>query len=445
MISPPRFALPRSVTRWAVLEAAVFPTVALALAYALNPRLAIGPQVIPWLWLAPLLVALRYGLGPGLESAAVLILGSFLIRDVAPKIEPWPILPMLAGLLTTLFAGQYGSWWIDRLRRSELRSEYFGERIEAITRAFYVTRISHDLLEQSLITRPTSLRTVFVFLRKLLNEHEGRLDNRSAQALLQVLANYCRIEAASLYGVRHSEIDPQPLASIGPDHTLDLSDPLVHQSLEDSAAAYYGVDELLIKNNESRYRLSAPLHASDGTLLGLLAVSDMPLLALEEENLLALAAIIEYYADEAWARRRANDLLRQIPDCPPNFACEIIKLTRLRVAVGLRSTLLRLRVPIDRAEDIFKYINDTRRGLDLYWRLSDSQDYGWLILLLPLSTRTATDGYLSRLDTLFEKRLGAGLQALGCRFEHGELNGDDPMSIIQALLNSEWVNVPHAG
>jgi len=107
--------------------------------------------------------------------------------------------------------------------------------------------------------------------------------------------------------------------------------------------------------------------------------------------------------------------------------------------------LLRLRVPIDRAEDIFKYINDTRRGLDLYWRLSDSQDYGWLILLLPLSTRTATDGYLSRLDTLFEKRLGAGLQALGCRFEHGELNGDDPMSIIQALLNSEWVNVPHAG
>lgn len=433
-----RWLLPQATGPWTAAEAVLFPVLALSSAYALNPHLATGIQVTPWLWIAPLLIALRYGLAPGLGSAAVLMSGSLLMRSFVPNAEPWPTLEMLAGLVTTLFAGQYASWWINRLDKSEAVSTYLSERVEEITRAFYVTRVSHDLLEESLITRPTSLRSVFESLRLLLNEQHGRVDPQSGKALLGVLANYCRIESADLFGAAKNVINPDPVASLGNPRQLIMNDPLVRQSLEDSASTYHTVEELS-EGIDSPYRMCAPLQSSDEQLVGFLAVRDLPFLALQEENLLSISAILQYYADEAWARQSTAKLLRSLPsDCPPDFARECIKLSKLSERNFVRSSLVAFTIPSPGSTKIFEHIESLQRSLDLYWRSTLGADIRRMIVLLPLASEKASSGFIDRIERELCRRFGHDLQHLGGKARTFELTPGSPLpSILNCLETND--------
>jgi len=84
-----RLVAPLAVSRVAVMESLLLPVLVLAVGIWISPLdpLAVRAQ-FPWTWLAPLILALRYGPFAGLTGAAILLAAWFLnIRIRMRKIK----------------------------------------------------------------------------------------------------------------------------------------------------------------------------------------------------------------------------------------------------------------------------------------------------------------------------------------------------------------------
>lgn len=148
----------------------------------------------PWTWLAPIIIALRYGALAGLGSSAIVLAGWFYFHQ--GQWQNFPQLYFLGGLITVMVVGEVASQWRAKTRRAETVQHYLDQRLEHLVRQYYLLRLSHDRLEQELIGRPMSMRDA---LQKL-HTSAGAAD--ATHRLLQLLSQYCQITDASLHAVK---------------------------------------------------------------------------------------------------------------------------------------------------------------------------------------------------------------------------------------------------
>ncbi|MGH8319990.1 MAG: PelD GGDEF domain-containing protein [Steroidobacteraceae bacterium] len=403
-----------SIVVWA--EVVLLPLAALMLAVWLFRARPFTASPYPWLWLVPFLLGLRYGLASAVLATLVLAAGGIAVHLLGISGESVPLIQLAGGAFAALSAGQYSSRWRERLKAARARTDYAEQRLESLTRAFFITRLSHDRLEEALITQPVTLRGALEALRGLSAEEvHGGLSAVAANALLQLLAQYCRFETAALHGYRDGRLDGEPLAALGWRAELARTDPLLTYALEHEQTAYHSVDQLSELEQGGYYRVVFPLIDSTGGRLGVLVVRDLPLLALTEENLCAAAAMLQYFADESWAAAQTADLRHSFPHCPDAFAHELIKLQRLHIRSGVRSTLVVVRARKDDAEvSALDALDAARRGLDLYWREPFGPLVAAMLILLPLAGPATTRGFLERIDSVLRAHgLEGGLEAAG--------------------------------
>lgn len=398
---------------WA--EVAVLPLAGLALAVLLFRARPFTASPYPWLWLIPFLLGLRYGLAPAVLATLVLAVGGIGAHLLGISGESVPLIQLAGGALAALSAGQYSSRWRERLKAAQARTDYTEQRLESLTRAFFITRLSHDRLEEALITQPVTLRGALEALRGVSAEGGGGVSAAAGNALLQLLAQYCRFEAAALHLYRDGRLDDQPLAAFGWHSELVRTDPLLTHALARQQTAYHSVDQLAELEQGGCYRAVFPLVDSAGEALGVLVVRDLPLLALTEENLSAAAAMLQYFADESWAAAETAQLRRSLPHCPATFAHELIKLQRLHLRTGIRSTVVAVRSRRDDPEvSVLDALYTARRGLDLYWREPFGASRAGMLILLPLAGPATTTGFLDRIDSVLRAHgMEGGLEAAG--------------------------------
>jgi len=356
----------------------------------------------PWLWLIPLLLGLRYGLAAAAISSLLLVLGGTAAQQWGISEQAPPLAQIVGGLITALSAGQFRSNWRSRLEASNQVKKYAEERLEALTRAYFITRISHDRLEEAMITQPVTLRAALEQMQSVASRANRGMAGEFAADLLQLLAQYCRFETVSIHLFSEAKPDPAPLAALGPVTPLDLDDPLIRLALEEGRTAFYTVDQLRQFNSKIAYRAVFLLRDSSGKDWALLVVHDLPLLALNEENLAMATAIVHYVADEVRVRNESADLVAQFPCCPPHFAHELIKLHRLRLLAKVRSTLIMLDLSVANvqgaAPEPDAIYRGMRRSLDVYWISPKGDASPGLLILLPLAGPAGARGYLDRLD-----------------------------------------------
>lgn len=415
-----RFAGARPGRR-AWIEAIAIPLIALLLTYTLRPQDPfLFKEPFPWLWLAPALVALRYGLGPGVLSTAVLVL-AFAADRVGALVTPaWPEGQFLGGFVLTLLCGEYGSTWMLRLRRAEQQSEYAEQQLEGLTRTLHITRLSHDRLEQSVISKPVTLRDSLADLRQTLAANAGAVKNGTAERLLYLAAYHGGFERAALYLARDGVLEQTAAATVGTMPALDTDDVLVSRCLTNQVTTYWAVNTLE-DGEQSAYLVAVPARAADGTLIGLLVVAEMPFLFLTEENLLAVSVLLAYFADEVWATRTCPALTRLWPDCPPRFAAEILKLQHVAHTLGLESALVMAALPAD--ADYHKAIHELEsmaRGLDMTWR-SERNGRMILVTLMPFSNDTVAMGYIRRARAWLAEHHGATVSPTSAVFRVASL------------------------
>jgi hypothetical protein len=381
-------------------ETLLLPLLALLIGYVFsrNDPLWVRAE-FPWSWLAPMIVALRYGPIGGLSAAGVLLLGwlGFNREDLSRFPEQY----FLGGLMVVMIVGEISSLWRARIRRERTAQHYMDQRTEQLIRQHYLLRLSHDQLEQELIGRPVSMRDALSGLSALSGAPGD------AQSLLNQLAQFCQISAACLVAVRDDRIEPQPIAQLGGAHEVRPEDPLLRQALE--ARMLTHVSQGLRDAQQTRYLVVAPMLDLGGDLWSA-AGGRNALFALQEETLQTINLLLGYYTDSVAANRLAQPLLQAYPLCPRPFASELQRMEHVNRSAGLCSVVVALELsPQAVQSQMAQQLMRLERMLDRSW-LIEGRNRQWLAILMPLGTGATAEGYLNRIEGWLGQR---GMDSLG--------------------------------
>lgn len=431
-------------TAWQWLETAVLTLLAAAIAYRISPS---DPFLLrsafPWLLFAPALLALRYGALPGLASIAILGTLWLLERNAGLVSGNPPALHLTGALILTLVCGEFAGLWQARLSRAEGSLRYVSEKLDRLTRQHYLLLMSHQRLEQDQLARPVTLRAALARIRRLAAEEAPPGELPGARPLMSLLAQFAQLEVASLHECRAGAPAVQPLAAIGPATPLDPADPIVRHCLDTREICHVQTEPLAGAAGE-RYVVVAPVASSDGRLVALLAVEQMPFLALHQETLSVLAVLLGYYADALGVSRAARIMQRALPGCPIEFADELSRVHRMRLEHDVPSALLLLHLEShpDRA-DFAAFLRRQMRDLDMIWEppAPDAEAPSALLLLLPLADAAAAADAIDRLENALETRYHARFDVARIRAYATQIGPGDPFVALKLFLDLHDVRI----
>ena len=405
------------------------PLVAVVLGFILNPDDPLWIQAsFPWSWFAPIILALRYGPLAGLGAAGML-LSTWLILNVG-QYDTFPKLSFLGGLILVMLVGEFSSLWLARTRRAETLQIYLDQRLEHLTRQYYLLRLSHDRLEQDLISRPMSMRDALRTLRDLGRETDD--PGASAQSLLRLLAQYCQLESAALHRATDDAIEGTALAAMGNPFTLKTDDPLIRQAIESRRLCH--VSQVHADQQaQTQYLIAAPLINLNDEIYGLLIVEEMPFFSLQDETLQTINLLLGYYTDGLAVHLLAEPLCRELPICPPEFAFEVQRLWHLRQSTGIASVIVALEfLPRAVERDLPLQVMRMKRALDEHWLFGDHSRQ-ILATLMPLGDNATAEGYVARLEIWAEQKSAQSLAELGIFPHFISLSHEVPLLALQRL------------
>lgn len=428
---------PELISAWAQwIEALLIPTLAVALAWFLVPRDPLQTQeLFPWVWFAPTLVALRYGVSPGLLSCVPLIV-SWYVADRAGHVPAsFGLEYFFGGGLLVLICGEFSDIWRDRNLRLEESNVYLAERLSRITKRHLLLNLSHDRLEHEMLTRPSSLRDALVQLRSVATTGAPGQAMPGAERLLQLLAQYVNIEAATLYtlvprGEDH-EVGPA-VAQLGEPLPLQPQDELLQLALQQRQLAHIASQELSL-NRQTDQLVVAPLIAGSGTPVAVLAVTRMPFFALNVEHLQMMSVILSYYADSVRNGPAVAAIQQRLPGMPTQFAEELACMLGLQERTGMGSQVLVMRFEGEQGRTIPAEFLRIKRGLDVYWQTA-SRGHPVVAVLMPLASPAAMAGFTQRIEQWLEQRFQGGADALGVRLRPIDFTSEDPVDALARLL-----------
>lgn len=384
---------------WMWVEVCVISLSAAALGFALHPHDPLWiTDEFPWVWVAPILIALRYGVLPGIASSLLLLLVWFFLEK--ENAQHFPKEYFLGGVLLVMLSGQFNIIWEARLMRARQINSYIDERLSQLTHQHHLLILSHQILEQEFFSKPVTLRDAMIRLKLLLNDEQAV--GTTEQALLKLLTQYCQLESAAFFiseGQGYKKI-----CEIGSPPELLASDPLLRYSLEQKTLAHLTIQEL--DENEvhlSPFLIVSPLFLDNGELLGIFAVERLPFFALTTETLQMIAVILEYYADSRNSGTGFQGLRSIFPDIPIEFAQQLSKMTNLQGKFGIESHIVVITLPRNETSMLAaSRLDGMRRALDVGWTVTRTESV-LVVNLMPLSNAKAVEGYFARIDIWFKE------------------------------------------
>lgn len=421
-----------------IAESAALMVAGSAVAVWLSPNdpFGLGAQ-FPWLWLMPGLLALRYGTVLGL-FAGTLLVGAWFLRfqigmsgaDLETAPAAFPQQYFLGGLVLVLGCGQFSDVWHDRLRRVREVNHYLSERLVALTRSHFLLQLSHQRIEHELLVRPVTLRDLLGELRAVTGRETEALPG--AGFILQMLSQSCELETASLHTLSAGTLEAEPVARLGEAGALDPADPMVRAALENDRLAHVQADQAAAV--DSRYLACAPIEANSRERMGLLAIERMPFFALNPENLQLLTVLLGYWADGLAANRLTRPILALRPDCPPDFALEVVRLHALRRQADIDSAMVAF--VFDRSTETANLAGQIRRlprSLDLVWEIETPQRLV-MVHLLALAGPAAIEGFLARIEGVLRAQFDTDFAQSHVAVQVARLTEAEPEWTLDDLL-----------
>ena len=410
-----RWLTPVSTRPIAVVEVIVVMVAVLVAAALVGGSDPLGiSRPFPWIWLFPLVLALRYGTLLGMVAVVMMVAGWYGLYPVHTS-EAFPVPFFIGGAIQTLVGGHFGDTWGMRSARARALNEYLNDRLVSLTNSHYLLHLSHERLEKDLLTRPATLRDSITRLRQTTapaaaEAARGGLPN--ANDFLEFLAQVSQLEIAAIVPARNGTLvaSGDVAARVGEPFAISVSDPLVRHCLETRSLAHLTNVEGAAESN-TQYVACAPLQTSNGDLLGVLVIKRMPFLSLNHDNLQFLLVLLGYYADGVDHAAVAHRIMDEVPSVPYDFAVDLGRVERLQRDAGIESSVIALVFPRDEEGDsLLEHINRRRRSLDLTWSLQ-TPNHSIFLNLMPATDPAGVDGYLSRIEGSLHAQFGLSLEA----------------------------------
>ncbi|MDB0525549.1 PelD GGDEF domain-containing protein [Ralstonia solanacearum] len=434
-----RVIAPTITRRTPILETIGATMVAIGIVWLFEPGnpLLLG-HGFPWIWLVPLILALRYGTLLG-AVAALVVVGAWWVfygQGVFPRMY------FLGGLMMMLVGGQYGDIWGARLSRARIVNGYLNDRLAALTKNHFLLRLSHERLENDLLAKPTTLRDTLTQLRNLAlaaREHASSDDAPDVAQLpgatqfLQWAAQACQLEVAAMVRVTGNRVDPEPVARVGTPFEIAADDPLVQHCIDTHTLGHPQAPELRHEDG-SRYVACAPVLSGADELIGIVVVQQMPFLSLSYENLQFLLVLLGYYADGVRHLTVSSEILDLVPDAPYEFALDLGRLARLHRDTGIDSSVVALIFGHDEASDaLFEQVVRSRRALDVVWQVRGSARRA-IVTLMPLSGAGAVSAYLVRIEDSLRAQFGVDFEAAHISVQTLHVTGEHPGEALARFI-----------
>lgn len=419
---------------WSMFETLLLTAAAVGIGLWLRPAdpMALGAE-FHWILLVPVVVALRYGGLVGVWAMLCLIGCWFALQSYGVySQQAFPEGAMLGGLVLTLIAGEFSDLWRTRLMRADSSASYSLERLKNLTQRFVLLRLSHDRLEENLLTKPYTVRDALLRLRGLTLEESREISLPAGDDLLGILADYCQLQRAALYACWDDVIHETPAALLGENKPLEKNNALLAHAMENRLLAH--VQQEREEHYHGAYLVAAPVSNSAGDIIGVLVVERMPFLSVNHENLQLLSVLLNFYADVVYAGKEAQSLLQQWPELPFQMAREMVALSRLREE-GKVETSLTLFVADDseQAGLILDALGRGLRSLDLAWWVSDRT----LLIMMPMTGVSGLEGFVLRTEKWLQEEFAfMSLRQAGVRFFYRHMDTRAPEVQLGELLEA---------
>ncbi len=396
----------------------------------------------PWILLAPLFSALRYGFAHGFISALILIALLTLGWRIGLTPDGFPA-PLVVGLLLVgMIAGEFTDIYRRRIEQQRVINDYQRMRLDEFTRNYHLLKISHDRLEQRLAAGTHSLRGALLDLRRRLAGQEfGQTPvKEAAQQIIGIFASFGWVQVAGLFEMHGRHLSPAPVATLGELRPVDPFDPLVRHALLEGELVSLR-EEMLGKETTGQSLLAAvPLVDVHRHIWGLLVIQEMPFIALQQENLRLLAVLGGHIADILSTSQGTLD--EKSPEAR-KFLSYLQRSLHDYQAHDLPALVLVVRFPARHSEleRLAEHFLGQVRGLDHPWRLDARGRPDLLFLLMPLTSEHEAEAYRQRMDRLLKESFGSGLKEIGIRMLPLPLNKrDDMKTILQRMYEAAGIH-----
>lgn len=421
------------------LESSILTIVFVVWGYYNNDPLALK-GAFPWIWFAPVLVALRYGLWLS-QWSIFLILCTFFISSTPANFTISAQLSCLGGFLLTVCCALFQKSWNKKIIRYGEVSEYLQNRIQMIAYSHQVLSLSYECIEQTYISQPTTLRSSLLELRELLGNSDARQATTLYARFLNLLTLQCHIEKAAIFPVEGQKFGDMPWAEVGgtvrPPRADDF---LIQECLSRMAIAHVSVkasrEEATPEHHRgiSDYLVVIPIFDPNQCLIAILVVEAIPFMHLHDENINIMLVLTQYFTS-GYLVEKAEDILNLYPCCPVDFANELQRLYAVYQNSLRDSAILVFRCkPHPQQKDYFYCLQQEKRGIDSRWfyRLGEQE---LLFLLMPMTGRAGVERYKIRINAILQKNFNLTLNedVLQCvSSQLGEFSG--PVPLLQFLM-----------
>jgi hypothetical protein len=417
------------------VETVLLTALAVGLGLYFAPEDPLQVHEFPWPMLAPLLVGLRYGFIKALVSACLLVAAVLLLRESGlAAYERMPGGWIIGMLVISMVIGEFRDLWDRRLQRLQMANEYRQYRLDEFTRAHQILRISHDRLELRVAGSDQSLRSSLLILRERLRELKPQGDplEAMAQPILALLGQYGSLRTAGLFSVRDGQIAAQPLTVLGDMPAIDPQDRMVRLCMEKGDLISIR-EEFLERGDQDQFSLlqvCVPLIDTEGNILGILAIRQMPFFVFNERTLSLLALLSGHVADLL----RSDASALQLHDADAQSFSQQLRRSLIDVEKHELDASLCLFELTDPNQELLRLFADSQRGLDLQIHLVNGRGHDCILVLMPLTSTEGSRGYLTRLQYQLGERFGQGrtLEDVGVRVAFFEM---DPTGRREGLNN----------
>lgn len=352
---------------------------------------------LPILYLAPLLLGLRYGFAAGAAGAVLTAISLVLIALLKPDAAfAVPRTQAIGLVLVGMVAGQASEIWAARIRRLRSLDRYHQTRLEQFTSAYHLLEVSHAQLEQRVASGTRNLRNALERLKQrepLLKAQGGEPLGGIAEELLDIMVEQGDLYTAAVYALNERSLLRLPaLAKAGDAPELSVFNPLLRETLRT------GMLTSVQAGSEAGYEhviAVVPLVDSSGHIHGVVGINDMPFLAVNPDTFGLLGVLGKHLGDILARLTRPVDEADSVASLRDSLQRHLIDARRL----GIPSALLVCRIAdASRRELLVTHCGRSGRDLEQSWVAKDRQGRPVIFKLLPLTDKTGATTFMKRLQ-----------------------------------------------
>ncbi|UOD34325.1 hypothetical protein DSN97_09200 [Deferribacteraceae bacterium V6Fe1] len=365
-------------------EVIAFTLTAIFIGYIINKQnpLFVDSSYINYFFIIILVFALFHGLGAGLIS--LLIIAGFFYFYYNSKNS---LNFFLDGLLLTLIAGEFHYYWTRKISMLNIKNDYLYSKIRELGISALTTKLSHDQLEKSYLSKPYTIRSI---LKELLSQNIVAYDD-----LLKFLSAQFKMEkfALVLY-----DSDKEIIKEIYP-HNMDkgeisLKNPIIAKIFEKKEPVL--LNDIAVKE-EVNLLAAIPVLSNNDEIIAFLALKEMPFLHYNVENLISAQLILMnffYNLNKSALMERAKEV-ELFANFPMDFKFELIKLNDLYKTIKISSSIVIFEISKSHSEIMENFLTLNLRVLDFYYK-KELSNKDLFIVVLPLVSKEGTFGFVER-------------------------------------------------